>query len=60
MSDQVQANIFKPYFTTKSSGTGLGLAIVKSIVNENNGEIGFRSMTGKGTTFTLRFPLLKP
>jgi signal transduction histidine kinase len=59
MSDQVQANIFKPYFTTKSSGTGLGLAIVKSIVNENNGEIEFRSMTGKGTTFTLRFPLLK-
>jgi len=58
MDTLVQENIFKPYFTTKSSGTGLGLAIVKSIVTENNGDISFESIAGKGTTFTLSFPLI--
>jgi nitrogen fixation/metabolism regulation signal transduction histidine kinase len=56
MDLDTRQNIFKPYFTTKTSGTGLGLAIVKSIVLENNGQIRFTSNPGKGTTFTLTFP----
>jgi len=53
---QTQQNIFKPYFTTKTSGTGLGLAIVKSIISENGGQISFTSKPGIGTTFKLVFP----
>jgi signal transduction histidine kinase len=56
MDTETRQNIFKPYFTTKTSGTGLGLAIVKSIVVENNGHIRFISNPGKGTTFILSFP----
>ncbi len=56
---QTQQNIFKPYFTTKTSGTGLGLAIVKSIITENGGRISFTSKLGLGTTFTLVFPCVK-
>jgi two-component system, NtrC family, nitrogen regulation sensor histidine kinase NtrY len=50
-----KASIFQPYFTTKSGGTGLGLAIVKNIIAEIGGEIGFQSLEGAGTTFTLKF-----
>jgi signal transduction histidine kinase/ActR/RegA family two-component response regulator len=51
------SRIFEPYFTTKSNGSGLGLAIVNSIVKKNNGSIYVESTTGKGTTFTIRFPV---
>lgn len=57
--DQLKANIFQPYFTTKSKGTGLGLAIVKNIMNEIGGEISFESKQGEGTTFNLIFPAFK-
>lgn len=59
MDELTQQNIFKPYFTTKTSGTGLGLAIVKSIISENGGQISFTSSPGVGTTFTLIFPCIK-
>lgn len=37
-------------------GTGLGLSIVKHIVLEMNGTIDVQSITGEGTTFTVRLP----
>jgi signal transduction histidine kinase len=40
------------------AGTGLGLAIVKDLVNRFGGHIQVRSDVGKGTTFTVTFPLL--
>lgn len=56
MSDEVQRNLFKPYFTTKSTGTGLGLAMVKQMVELHKGKIDFESEVGKGTTFIIQFP----
>jgi signal transduction histidine kinase len=51
--------IFNPFFTTKESGkgTGLGLGIVNSIIASMKGEITVDSVVGKGTTFSIRFPL---
>lgn len=54
--DNVQANIFVPNFTTKSSGTGLGLAICKAIVENAGGDIWFETEGGIGTTFYVRLP----
>jgi two-component system sensor histidine kinase PilS (NtrC family) len=51
--------IFDPFFTTKESGTGLGLAIVYRIVENYQGSISVKSVPGKGTVFTIRFPLIK-
>ena len=40
-------------------GTGLGLAIVKTIVERHHGKVSVKSNLGKGSTFTLEFPLRK-
>ncbi|NIR50113.1 PAS domain S-box protein [candidate division KSB1 bacterium] len=49
--------LFEPFFTTKKKGTGLGLAISHRILEKHNSKIFVESEEGKGTTFTVRFPL---
>ncbi len=51
--------IFHPLFTTKAKGFGLGLAIVKRYVETHNGTLSVQSKLGKGTSFQLKFPILK-
>jgi len=43
--------------TENEKGTGLGLKIVKEFIEKNNGEIEIESEQGKGTCFTIKFPL---
>ncbi len=59
MDQAVLSRIFEPYFTTKKSdeGTGLGLASVHGIVSNHDGRIQVTSTPGKGSTFTLSFPV---
>ena len=40
----------------ETEGTGLGLFISKNIISNHNGEVGFVSEEGKGTTFTIKLP----
>ena len=62
MSAAVAERIFEPYFTTKEkgSGTGLGLAVVHGIVESMNGSVSVDSTPGKGTIFTVLFPVIAP
>jgi signal transduction histidine kinase len=58
MDKEVRERIFEPFFTTKNEkGNGLGLSIVFRIIKDMDGEIEVESQRGRGTEFTLRFPL---
>ncbi len=55
---EVQAKVFQPNFTTKSSGMGLGLAMCKDIVEAAGGRIYFETRAGAGTDFFIELPAL--
>jgi signal transduction histidine kinase len=60
ISEKDLARIFDPFFSTKSSDgrhTGLGLAICQEIMRNLDGRIEVDSSAGKGTVFSLWFPL---
>ena len=43
--------------TRKFQGVGIGLALAKELVEKHKGHLDLQSTLGKGTTFTVRFPL---
>ena len=49
--------IFEAYFSTKKTGTGLGLPIARRIVEEHGGILEVFTEQGKGTRFTMWFPV---
>lgn len=56
--EDLQAQVFQPFFTTKAPGigTGLGLTSVKSLLEKAGGSVQFVSRAGQGTTFQIRLP----
>jgi CheY-like chemotaxis protein len=56
MSEEVKANMFKAFFTTKQDGTGLGLLSCRRILDNHKSYMRVETAPGKGTTFTLYFP----
>ena len=57
IAPEIQDKIFEPYFTTKDYGSGIGLTIVYKVVKEHYGDISVSSQEGKGTRFTIAFPI---
>ena len=63
MTEEVMAKLFRldSKYTTPGTanekGTGLGLLLCREFVEKNGGRIAVRSAPGKGSVFTLSFPL---
>ncbi|MBW2593105.1 MAG: PAS domain S-box protein [Deltaproteobacteria bacterium] len=60
ISERDIGRLTKPFFTTRgeSGGTGLGLSISQSIVERHGGSLVFVSELGRGTTVTVKIPLI--
>ncbi|MDD4358015.1 MAG: ATP-binding protein, partial [Smithellaceae bacterium] len=56
MSKEAQANLFKPFYTTKTRGTGLGLMITLKMVTLMKGNMEITSVKDKGTSVTIVIP----
>ena len=54
-----QAQLFEPFYTTKTHGTGLGLSVVDSVVKAHKGTVTCRSELGLGSVFVLTLPILQ-
>jgi two-component system NtrC family sensor kinase len=62
MTEEIKAHMFEPFYTTKSDakGVGLGLSVAYGILERHHATIDVDSTVGKGTVFTLTFPLRQP
>ncbi|NNF99193.1 MAG: response regulator, partial [Desulfobacteraceae bacterium] len=60
ISPETCERIFDPFFTTKEKGrgTGMGLSVVHGILKNCGGAVTVESTVGKGSTFTVFFPVL--
>ena len=57
MSDETAIRMFEPFYTTKDGGSGLGLSLAQKIIAAHAGRIDVQSELGRGTQFTLEFPM---
>ena len=60
ISEEHLGKIFDPFVTTKpvGEGTGLGLSVGYGIIQAHGGDIDVESEVGRGTTFTIRLPVV--
>ena len=56
ISEEINAKIWDPFFTTKEKGTGLGLGIVKNIIEAHNGVVHIENRSDKGVAVTVELP----
>jgi signal transduction histidine kinase len=58
MSPEAVKSAFEPYFSTKEAGLGIGLALTHKIVTDHGGSIELESELERGTTATVRLPVV--
>jgi len=64
ISRAMQGKIFERFFTTEgqsdklNQGSGIGLSLAQDFARAMNGEIAVESEPGKGSTFTLKVPIM--
>jgi two-component system, sporulation sensor kinase B len=57
MNRKMLKSLGTPFYSTKDKGTGVGLTVSYQIIHNMKGRIQVESEEGKGTTFTIHFPI---
>ncbi len=57
VDDNTVLHMFEPFYSTKEGGSGLGLPTARKIIEAHGGRISVQSELGRGTKFTLEFPV---
>jgi len=57
MEPETMERIFEPFFSTKGKHRGIGLSTVLGIARSHDAVLELRSRVGRGTAFTLYFPI---
>ena len=55
VQDDLIADIFTPFFTTREKGSGIGLAMVRQLVHRNGGAVRYARSVGGGARFVITF-----
>jgi two-component system sensor histidine kinase DctS len=55
IAQDVAAQLFTPFFTTKAEGMGLGLSLCRTVLEQHGSHLAYEALTPKGTVF--RFTL---
>lgn len=57
VDDKTILHMFEPFYSTKEGGSGLGLPTARRIIEAHGGRMAIQSEVGRGTKFTLEFPV---
>lgn len=56
ISAEVAAQLFTPFFTTRTEGMGLGLSLCRTVVEQHGGHLDYRPHLPQGTEFIFTLP----
>ena len=57
LDDNTVMHMFEPFYSTKDGGSGLGLPTTRKIIEAHGGRISVQSEVGRGSKFSLQFPV---
>jgi two-component system sensor kinase FixL len=57
LSEENEAKLFLPFFTTKDEGMGIGLPTCRSLIQAQGGEIGYQRRESQGACFYFTLPV---